>query len=231
MSRSSRLLSLLQTLSVRRKPITALRLAEQLGVSERTIYRDLAELSSQGARIEGATGVGYLMRVGFFLPPLMLNEEEAEAVLLGLDLVSQRGDEVLIRAGINARSKIKSVLAHVPATSNATPMVTTGPPLTGFPDNTVSLARLRSAIRAHDRLEITYKDESDNVSTRTAWPLQLSFLHNSRVLISWCELRGSLRTFRTDRILSAIKRDCYPGDREALLRRFRIENSLDLQDV
>ena len=117
MSRSSRLLSLLQTLSVRRKPITALKLAEQLGVSERTIYRDLAELSSQGARIEGATGVGYLMRAGFFLPPLMLNEEEAEAVLLGLDLVSQRGDEVLIRAGINARSKIKSVLAHVPATS------------------------------------------------------------------------------------------------------------------
>ncbi|MEI9929493.1 MAG: HTH domain-containing protein [Rhizomicrobium sp.] len=110
MSRSARLLSMLQELRGRRRPVTAAQLAQALEVSERTIYRDLAELSAQGAPIEGAAGVGYILRPGLFLPPLMLNEDETEAVLLGLRYVDQRGDEVLTKAASGALAKITSVL-------------------------------------------------------------------------------------------------------------------------
>lgn len=88
------------------------RLAEQLNVSERAVYRDPAELASQGARIEGEAGVGYLLRLGFFMPPLMLTEDEAEAVVLSLDYVDQRGDDTLLKSRLNERAKIQAVLRN-----------------------------------------------------------------------------------------------------------------------
>src|SRR6266568_1747796 len=93
LSRTSRLFALLQALRRRRRPVTAAILAGELEVSERTIYRDLAELAAQGAPIQGEAGVGYVLRPGLFLPPLMLTEDETDAVLLGLRFVNQRGDE------------------------------------------------------------------------------------------------------------------------------------------
>ena len=111
LSRSTRLLSLLQAMRGRRGPVTALQLAQSLDVSERTIYRDLAELAVQGAPIEGEAGVGYILRPGLFLPPLMLSEDETEAVMLGLGYVDQRGDEVLKKAATVALAKIGSVLS------------------------------------------------------------------------------------------------------------------------
>ena len=109
MSRSARLLSLLQALRGRRYPVTAAELARTLEVSERTIYRDVAQLAAQGAPIQGEGGVGYVLRPGLFLPPLMLSEDETEAVLLGLRYVDQRGDEILIQAATSALAKISSV--------------------------------------------------------------------------------------------------------------------------
>ena len=111
MGRSTRLLALLQALRGRRHPVTAAALAQELEVSERTIYRDLSELASQGAPIQGEAGVGYILGPGLFLPPLMLTEDETEAVLLGLRYVDQRGDEMLKEAGRSARAKIISILS------------------------------------------------------------------------------------------------------------------------
>src|ERR1700745_2416158 len=110
LSRSPRLLALLQALRCRRRPVTAAALARELQVSERTIYRDLSELASQAAPVQGEAGVGYMLRPGLFLPPLMLTEDETEAVLLGLRYVDQRGDDVLTKAAANAHAKILAVL-------------------------------------------------------------------------------------------------------------------------
>ena len=84
MARTSRLLSLLQILRGKRRPVTAAALAQELAVSERTLYRDIAELVAQGAPIQGEAGIGYILRPGLFLPPLMLSEDETEAIVLGL---------------------------------------------------------------------------------------------------------------------------------------------------
>ncbi|MEJ0042653.1 MAG: YafY family protein [Rhizomicrobium sp.] len=221
MSRSARLLSLLQDLRGRRRPVTAAQLAAALDVSERTIYRDLAELAGQGAPIEGAAGVGYILRPGLFLPPLMLTEDETEAVLLGLRYVDQRGDEVLTKAAAGALSKIASVLPPEAQTALAIPFVMPGPPGYGFPPNVVPLARLRAAIRSQTRLAIAYGDEKKQVSERIVWPIVLGFMDSARVLGAWCELRRDFRTFRTDRILSAAGGGRFPGRRADLLRRFR----------
>jgi predicted DNA-binding transcriptional regulator YafY len=229
-SRSARLLRLLQALRGRRRPVTAAQLASEMEVSERTIYRDLAELASQGAPIEGAAGVGYILRPGLFLPPLMLSEDETEAVLLGLRYVDQRGDDVLTKAAAGALAKIGSVLPPEVQTALAIPFVMPGPPGRGFPPNTVPLALLRSAIRAQTRLGISYGDEKQQRSERVVWPIVLGFMDNARVLGAWCELRQDFRTFRTDRILSAKEGERFPGRRADLLRRFRAHlNSSDGQ--
>jgi predicted DNA-binding transcriptional regulator YafY len=220
-SRSARLLLLLQALRGHRRPVTAAQLAGEMEVSERTIYRDLAELSSQGAPIEGAAGVGYILRPGLFLPPLMLSEDETEAVLLGLRYVDQRGDEVLIKAAGGALAKIASVLPPDVQTALAIPFVMPGPPGRGFPPNAVSLVRLRAAIRSQARLAILYTNEKGQRSDRVVWPIVLGFMDSARVLGAWCELRQDFRTFRTDRILSAKEGERFPGRRADLLRRFR----------
>ena len=97
MSRSARLLDLIQALRRRRRPATAASLASELGVSERTIYRDIATLVGQGAPIEGEAGIGYVLRPGFLLPPLMFDDDEIEALVLGLRWVAQRADDLLER--------------------------------------------------------------------------------------------------------------------------------------
>jgi predicted DNA-binding transcriptional regulator YafY len=221
--RATRLLALLQALRGRRLPVTAVTLAEELEVSERTIYRDLAALAAQGAPVIGAAGVGYILRPGLFLPPLMLSEDETEAVLLGLRYVDQRGDEVLTQAADSARAKIEAVLSpEMQATANA-PLSIPGPGGTGFPENLVPLAVLRSAIRTQRRLAIDYVDEQERRTTRVVWPIQLGFTNNARVLTGWCELRTGFRFFRTDRIVSAELRDRYKARRADLVRDFRAQ--------
>src|SRR5262245_46311898 len=110
MSRSERLLDLLQILRRHRNPVAAQMLADELGVSLRTIYRDVATLQHQGASIDGEPGIGYVMRPGFMLPPLMFSEEEIEALVLGSRWVARRGDKKLAEAGRNALAKIAAVL-------------------------------------------------------------------------------------------------------------------------
>ena len=221
MARSARLLRLLQALRGRRHPVTAARLAEVLEVSERTIYRDVADLMAQGAPISGEAGVGYILRPGLFLPPLMLSEDEVEAVLLGLRYVDQRGDPVLKAAAADALAKIGAVLSPSAQASLANPMSMPGPP-PAFPVNVAPLDDLRSAIRAQTRLDITYEDEQGQHTRRVVWPIQLGFMDRARILAAWCELRRDFRTFRTDRITSLSPLDRYPGRRVDLARRLRV---------
>jgi predicted DNA-binding transcriptional regulator YafY len=204
----------------RRQPITAARLAEALEVSERTIYRDVADLMAQGAPIEGEAGVGYILRPGLFLPPLMLSEDEVEAVMLGLRYVDQRGDEVLRAAGSVALTKISAVLSPQAQMQMANPLSLPGPPR-AFPQNATSLDELRTAIRDQVRLDIHYEDEQERRTERVVWPIQLGFMDQARVLGAWCELRQDFRTFRTDRIVAMTRLDRYPAQRADLVRRLR----------
>jgi predicted DNA-binding transcriptional regulator YafY len=222
-ARSNRLLSLLQALRGRRHPVTAATLAREMEVSERTIYRDLATLIAQGAPIQGEAGIGYVLRPGLFLPPLMLTEDETEAILLGLRYVDQRGDEVLTKAAGDARAKITTILSREMQAVADTPLSIPGPGGRGFPQNTVSLATLRSAIRMRQRLAIGYVDEGNRRTDRIVWPILLGFTDSVRVLTGWCELREAFRFFRTDRILSAEPLDRYQARREDLLRAFQVQ--------
>jgi predicted DNA-binding transcriptional regulator YafY len=156
LSRSTRLLALLRALRCRRRPVTAAALARKLQVSERTIYRDLSELAAQGAPVQGEASVGYMLRPGLFLPPLMLTKDETEAVLLGLRYVDQRGDDVLTKAAANALAKILAVLPQEGQIAATLPMTIPGPKTNGFPENKVPLNALRLAIRTCRRLAISY---------------------------------------------------------------------------
>lgn len=223
MSRSTRLLALLQALRGHRRPVTAATLAQQLDVSERTIYRDIAALAAEGAPIQGEAGIGYVLGPGLFLPPLMLSEDEAEAVLLGLRYVDQRGDEILARAAADARAKLTAMLPPAMQPAAEAPLAIPGPPRASFPHNPVPLAMLRAAIRARTRLAIAYQAAPDRPTSRTVWPLQLGFMDSARVLTAWCELRQAFRFFRTDRIAAAAPDGRYPGRRAELLRAFRAQ--------
>ncbi|NBF02080.1 HTH domain-containing protein [Pseudomonas sp. Fl5BN2] len=222
MSRASRLLTLLQMLRGKSRAVTAATLARELEVSERTLYRDIAELTSLGAPIYGEAGVGYVLRSGLFLPPLMLNADETEAVVLGLRYVDQRGDEVLSKAAADAMAKIAAVLAPAAQDALRNPTLLPGPSGYGFPDNPVSLNVFRLAIRHQAKLLIDYADVNQTPSQRLIWPLALGFLNEARVIVAWCELREDYRTFRTDRIAAAEEQDvAYPGRRSDWLRAWR----------
>lgn len=220
MSRSARLLSLLQAMRGLRPPVTATQLAGVLEVSERTIYRDVADLIAHGAPIEGEAGVGYILRPGLFLPPLMLVEEEVEAVLLGLRYVDQRGDDVLKQAAAVALAKISAVLSPQGKAQLTAPLSMPGPP-SAFPLEGASLRDLRAAIRGQMRLEIAYEDGEGRRTHRLVWPIQLGFMERARVLAAWCELREDFRTFRTDRTLIVSQHGRYPAQRADLVRRLR----------
>jgi predicted DNA-binding transcriptional regulator YafY len=231
MSRSARLLSLLQALRGRRHPVTAARLAQMFEVSERTIYRDVADLVTQGAPISGEAGFGYMLRPGLFLPPLMLTQDEVEAVILGLRYVDQRGDDVLKAAAADALAKIGAVLSPQAQAGMAAPTAMPGP-APSFPADTASLDELRAAIRGQTRLDMVYEDDEKRRTRRTVWPIQLGFMDRARVLAAWCELREDFRTFRTDRIISLEFVDRYPGRRADLMRRLRahLDASLSRDD-
>jgi len=209
--------------------VTAAQLAVELAVSERTVYRDIAELMAQGAPVEGSAGLGYILKPGHFMPPLMFAREEVEAIVLGLHYVDQRGDEVLKTASAAALAKIVAVLPPQAGATLDAPLAMPGPPAPSFPDNVVELSRLRAAIRAQRRLEIVYADAAGSSSRRVVWPVQIGFMDSARVLAAWCELRKAFRTFRTDRILEAKEGAHYPGRRSELMRALHENLTLSAQ--
>ncbi|UKJ74296.1 YafY family transcriptional regulator [Azospirillum brasilense] len=221
MSRAERLIDLIQCLRRHRRPVSGHVLADELGVSLRTIYRDVATLQAQGARIDGEPGVGYLLQPGFLLPPLMFAEEEIEALALGIRWVADRADGALGAAAQNALAKIAAVLPPDLRDRMDASALLVGPgePIVG---DGVDLAVVRRAIRGERKLSIAYRDRDGAASERVVWPFALGFFDRLRVMVAWCELRGAIRHFRADRIVTVTALEArYPRRRQALLKEWR----------
>jgi predicted DNA-binding transcriptional regulator YafY len=178
---------------------TAAFLAERLEVSERTIYRDIADLVASGVPIEGAPGVGYLLRGGFHLPPLMFDEEELAALALGSRMVKGWSDPALGRAAEQALAKIEAVLPdRLKADVGAAALLV---PDFHVPAAMVaSLGALRGAVGARRKVKFSYRRADGAHSERTVRPLGLLFWGETWTLAAWCDLRGDFRTFRLDRM-------------------------------
>ena len=221
LSRAERLLQLMQTLRRHRHPVACQALARELGVSVRTLYRDIASLQSQGACIEGEAGLGYVLKPGFTLPPLMFSEEEIEALVLGSRWVAERTDLRLAAAAKNALAKITAVLpAALRHEANSSALLIG--PQAPSPHEESMLFEIRSAIRAERKLSVCYKDLKEKVSTRILWPCAVGFFNQCLVMVAWCELRADFRHFRLDRIEQlTIQPARYPQRRQSLLKQWR----------
>jgi predicted DNA-binding transcriptional regulator YafY len=222
MSRAQRLLDLIQILRRHRRPVAGAALARELGVSLRTLYRDIASLQAQGADIAGEAGLGYILRPGFTLPPLMFNIEEIEALALGSRWVAARADSPLAGSARNALAKIAAVLPPdlSDLLDSSTLLIGPGERITVGDSE---LPRIRQAIRAERKLSVAYVDSAGAATQRTIWPIALAFFDRTRVIVAWCETRQAFRHFRTDRI-SAIEAaaERYPRRRPALMKEWRM---------
>ncbi|HEY5206157.1 MAG TPA: YafY family protein [Roseiarcus sp.] len=227
MSRSERLLALLQALRRRRRPISGRVLAEELGVSLRTLYRDIASLQGQGAEIEGEAGLGYVLKPGFWLPPLMLSGEEIEALVLGARWVEARTDEKLAIAARDAVAKISAVLP--PRVRDDLESSTLVVPLgKAAVAGALDLAPIRAAIRAERKLALAYRDAQSAATERTIWPFGVGYFDEARVVMAWCELRQGFRHFRADRIASCRTLEArYPLSRQRLLKEWRLSEGIE----
>lgn len=231
MSRSERLFDLLHALRRHRRPVSGKALAEETGVSIRTLYRDIASLQAMGAAIEGEPGIGYVLKPGFLLPPLMFTPEEIEAMVLGSRWVAERGDDRLRHAALGALARIAAVLPADLRDDLDTASLLVGPGA-AIPTDTVDPALLRKAIRTERKLTIAYRDGSGVASDRVVWPFALAFFDTVRVLLAWCELRQGFRHFRTDRIASATPLDArYPRRRQVLLKEWRAAEGITRKPV
>jgi predicted DNA-binding transcriptional regulator YafY len=245
MSRPERLLALLEVLRLHRYPVSGAVLASRLGVSARTVYRDIAALQGLGARVVGEAGVGYVLQPGFTLPPIAFTDDELEALMLGARWAADRGDVGLADAARHAVAKIgavlpsdrRSVLDDAPLllnpggncgrASRRGRSAASSHDTSGAAAPPVDLTEIRSAIRRERKLVLTYEDLGDATTTRTVWPIALVFFAEVQVLVAWCELRAGFRHFRPDRIRAiAYTTDRYARRRHVLLAEWRAVEGL-----
>lgn len=216
MDKTERLFAVMDALRRHRRPVTAAELAKEQRVSVRTLYRDIQTLIGLGAPIEGEAGVGYMLRSGFFLPPLMFSPDELEALVLGARWVQAQADAGLAGAARNALGKIATAspedLRDRIADAGLWPVSLHGPP-----GAVPVLGAVRDAMRAERPLLIAYADEGGRRTEREIWPVQLAFYEGRQVVASWCCLRQAFRNFRSDRITSASMSEGRYGRRRAVL--------------
>ena len=221
MSRAERLLSLIEELRRHRRPVAGAKLAGSLGISIRTLYRDIDSLRAQGAAIEGEAGLGYVLRPGFMLPPLMFDDDEIEALVLGSRWVAVRADERLATAAANALTRIASVLPDDLARRLETSPLVVGP-ASSAADAGSDLSVVRRAMERERKLEITYRDGTGSETERLIWPFVVGFFDGAQLVSAWCELRQGIRHFRLDRISRLVETDIrYPRRRRELEREWR----------
>jgi predicted DNA-binding transcriptional regulator YafY len=200
-------------------------LADELGVSLRTLYRDIATLQAQGANIEGEAGLGYVLRDGYFLPPLMFGDNELDAIILGLRFVTRRGDHELARATEDVLGKIEAVLPPGLEDAAATSGLLAGP---GGSGKSGHLAAIREAIRREEKLQISYSDKKGRSTERTVWPVVVGFFDTAEILGAWCEARRDFRHFRLDRIAAITPvHEPTPRRHPILLAEWRLSQDLD----
>jgi len=212
MRRADRLFDIIQTLRVAARPMTAAALAEKLEVTVRTVYRDIAALQGSRVPIEGAAGIGYVLRRGFDLPPLMFTADEIDAIAVGARLVRRLRDPGLQDAADSVLAKIASVVPEGlrPGMMAAPFFVSPGAAET---PTGIDLSDVRYAIRETRKLRITYADVRGQRSNRTIWPIAMAYYVDATVVGAWCELRADYRHFRADRIVtSTLLEDTYPTE-------------------
>ncbi len=198
MRRADRLFRIVQLIRGRRLT-TAAFLAERLEVSQRSVYRDIAALQAQGVPIEGEAGVGYRMRRGFDLPPLMFDTREAQALVACVRLAQTRIDTVLGEHAEDALTKILGVLP-APERAAAESLAVFAPPVGPDAETRDRLRLLRDAIESRRKVRLDYLDLKDEASDRVVRPLACFFWGNVWTLAAWCETRDDFRNFRVDRI-------------------------------
>ena len=212
----------MQVLRRHRGTVSGAVLAHEAGVSLRTIRRDIATLQSLGADIDGAAGVGYILRPGFLLPPLSFTEEELQALVAGAQWVGRQTDDALAFAAQNALAKIGGVLP-----SELRRLLDDDALYIGRKREDTSgldLARVRQAMREQRKMRIGYTDQSGRASERTIWPIMLGFVESRRFIAGWCEMRQDFRLFRVDRVVKVqFLQERYGGSRRQLVKQWRTQ--------
>jgi predicted DNA-binding transcriptional regulator YafY len=215
----------MQVLRRHRGTVAGAVLAREVGISLRTLRRDIVTLQGMGADIDGEAGVGYILRPGFLLPPLSFTAEEIQALVAGAQWVSRQTDAGLANAVQNALSKIDAVLP--PEMRHALNDNTLY--ISRQPDNPagLDLARVRAAIREQRTMRVSYADEDGNASTRVIWPIILGFIDTQRYIAAWCESLGDFHMFHTARVTQAEFLDQrYAGNRRQLVKGWHMKAKL-----
>ena len=228
MSRSTRLFEVIQLLRSATSPLTAQNIADELEVNKRTVYRDIAELQAMRVPIEGEAGIGYIMRRGYDLPPLMFNAEEIEALKLGLSLLGRTGDKALQKTADSVTRKIAEAVPEQLSTVELDSSVFAST-WHAIPESEVDPQLIRNCIREEHKLEFDYLDLKDVVSHRTVLPLAMVYYIEVVIVAAWCELRRDFRHFRLDRMQScATTGDGFSDLASELRQRWRKEHDLYL---
>lgn len=208
MRRADRLFQITQYLRGRRLT-TARQLAQWLAVSERTVYRDIRDLSLSGVPVDGEAGVGYRIKPGFDLPPLMFNSNEIDALVIGMRMVQAWGGPQL---GASAASALAKIVLALPKEKRdfveATPLF--APSVEQDDGQGERLEAIRQAIGSRHKLLLDYRDAQARSSQRVVWPLALAFFGGTWVLAAWCETREDFRSFRLDRVQRMSEQAHYP---------------------
>jgi predicted DNA-binding transcriptional regulator YafY len=219
MSRSIRLLHLLQLLREYRYPVTAQILAERLQISQRSVYRDIESLRSQGVHIDAAAGLGFQLKEDFLLPPMTLNETEIEAMFLALYWLKSVPDQALNEASISVLAKLNAVLPE--HRQNLLQQTTLRAFNVWLPVNQALVEQVRVSIRSQVKIFFDYVDEQQRASARTVWPFALGYFNDKIVLAAWCELRSDFRNFRLDRMQSlSLSQELYPQFKQQLFQQW-----------
>lgn len=202
MRRADRLFDIIQILRSSPGVVTAAMLAARLEVTPRTIYRDVATLQARRVPIDGEAGIGYVLRKGFDLPPLMFSIDEAEAIAVGARMVRRLRDPKLQEAAESVLAKVTVVLPEALRASLASSpiFVSEGDAVVA---EGVDMAELRAAIRDSRKFHIAYADEKGRRTNRTIWPIAMAYYVDVTLIGAWCELRADYRNFRVERIASS----------------------------
>ena len=201
--RADRLFDILRILRSAQAPVTAASIADELEVTVRTVYRDIATMQARRIPIEGAAGIGYVLRRGFDLPPLMFTEDEAEAIAVGVRMLARTGDPGLQKAAESVLSKVTLVVPDpLRDYLNAAPVYVSksGAPV---PEQRDLPSTIRHAIRDNRKMRIDYEDGDARRTDRIIQPFAVAYYVEATLVCAWCELRNGVRHFRTDRIVSA----------------------------
>ena len=201
--RADRLFDILRVLRVAKAPVTAASIADELEVTVRTVYRDIATLQARRVPIEGAAGVGYVLRRGFELPPLMFTEDEAEAIAVGVRMLARTGDPGLLKAAESVLSKVALVVPDPLRDYLSTTPVYVSKSGAPVPTQRDLPTTIRRAIRDTRKMRIAYEDEGGRRTARVIQPFAVAYYTEATLVCAWCELRSEIRHFRTDRVITA----------------------------